>query len=400
MSKIETAFDANSDLGEGLAVLSTDEWLNLSAFTDNAIYFNPSTEKMLRAAINLKPTEALVPEFVVTIQKYARLKGYCQTFDSEILPGTREVAASVIQYARGVPRTYDALTAAIMASAQGSVVNITLEHALAELSKAWQSSHPSQAAKEARKKFVTYIGILKQDAEVRAGKATALDLKLGEFHRNLKSSNAEFVADAKNYERLFGALNPKVQQLKQDLDLLQKELTGMRKQESDFIIVLETAPLYLLIPWFGYLIMAGVLSGVGGALGTLRNRIWENLDKAIKLNDELGPKEKFMAHYHYGEESTAKTAKEAEKAAKFVEKIKNAWSKIASDLTDLNTRLLADANQSSLTGAWDVANVRLGTAKDTWQDLKVDAEQYLRYQLRRADNLDDAMGGVVVKEAS
>jgi predicted nucleic acid-binding Zn-ribbon protein len=399
MGKIETAFDAIKDLGEGISVLSTDEWLDLSAFTDNAIYFNPSTEKLLRAAINLKPTEKLAPEFEATIQKYARLKQYCEVFENDISPGTREVAASVIQYARGVPRTYDALTAAITAS-QGPAVNITLERALAELSQAWQSSHPSAGAQDARKKFVTYIGILKQDAESMAGKATALHTKLMDFHRNLKSSNAEFVADAQKYETLFGSLNPKVQQLKQELDALQKELSGMRKQESDFVIVLETAPLYLLIPFFGYFIMAGVLAGVGGALGTLRKRIWEKVQKAVELNDELGPKEKFMAQYKYGQESTAKTAEEAKKAAGLVEKVKNAWGRITSDLTDLNTRLLDSANQSSLTGDWDVANLRLQTAKDTWQDLKVEAEQYLRYQLRRADDLDAAMEGVVVEKAA
>jgi hypothetical protein len=398
MSKIETAFNAIQDLGEGISVLSTMEWLDLSAFTDNAIYFYPSTEKMLRATINLKPAEKLVPEFTVTIQKYARLKQYCEVFENEILPGTREVAASVIQYARGVPRTYDALTAAIMAS-QGPGVNITLEKALAELSAAWQSSHPSSGAKEARQKFVTYIGILKQDAESMSKKATELHTKLTTFHGNVKASNAEFVADTKNYEKLFGALNPEVQRLKQELDQIQKELTAMREQEDDFVIVLKTAPVYLAIPFFGYFIMAGVLAGVGGALGTLRKRIGESVDKAVNLNDKLGPKEKFMAQYLVGQETTGKTAEEAKKAIVLVEKVKNAWGKITSDLTDLSGRLLANANASSLTGDWDVVNIRLGTAKDTWQDLKTDAEQYLRYQLRRADDVDDAMKGVQDKAA-
>jgi hypothetical protein len=399
MRKIDSAFDATSDLGEGLSVLSTDEWLNLSAFTDNAIYFNPSTEKMLRAAINLAPAEKLAPEFLVTIQKYARLAGYCQTFDGEILPGTREVAASVIQYARGVPRIYDALTAAIMAS-QEPGVNITFERALAELSKAWQSSHPSEPASAARKKFVTYIGLLKKDAELMAAKATALHSKLVTFRDNLKLSNAEFTADAGSYEKLFGALSPEVQHMKQQLELLQTELTNMRKQESDLVIVLETAPLYiLLIPWFGPFILAGVLAGAGSALGAVRNKIWGKLQDAIAVNDKLGPKEKFMAQYKYGQESTARTAEQAKVAAKLVERIKDAWAAITLDLTDLNTRLLDSANQSALTQDWDVANIRLLTAKDTWHDLKVNAEQYLRYQLRRADDLDGAMKGVVQEAA-
>ena len=176
MSDIATALDANKELRDGIGVLSQDEWLNLSAFTDTAIYFNPSTEKLLRAAINLKSSEKLVPEFEVTIQKYARLKQYCQVFEDEINPGTRELAQSVVQYARGAATVYDSLTAAIKAS-QGNAVDITLQRALTELSKQWQSLHPSPEAQVARGKFVQYIGVLKQDAQDRADAATALHLK-------------------------------------------------------------------------------------------------------------------------------------------------------------------------------------------------------------------------------
>ncbi len=399
MGEIKTALDARKELGEGISVLSSDEWLDLSAFTDNAIYFNPSTEKMLRAAINLKPSEKLVPEFEATIQKYLRLKQYCQTFSDEILPGTRELASSVIQYARDAAATYKALTRALVASS-GPAVDISLAEALTELSKQWKSLHPSADAQVARGKFAKYIGILKGDAELRERKAIALHTALLKFHADLKASNAEFVADAKNYESLFGALNPKVKRLKDALKSLQDELTGMRKQEGDFVVVLATAPAYLAIPFFGWFIMAGVLSGVGGALGTLRRKIGEKLQEAEKLGEELGPKEKFMSYYQYGQDTTFKTAKEVEAAAVLVKKVSDAWGKITSDLTDLNTRLLASANESSLAGDWDIAGLRLETASQTWQDLKVDAEQYLRHQLRRADDLDDAMKGVVEKSAA
>jgi hypothetical protein len=400
MSKIEKILDADKGLAEGLAVLSRDEWLDLSAFTDNSIYFFPSHEKMLRAAINLQDTEKLPPEFEVTIQKYARLKGYCETFDKEILPGTRKLATSVISYAINIPDVCDALTAAITAS-QGPAVNITLESALAELSRQWQSLHPSPSAQVARKDFVKYIRILKDDAELMAGRATDLHTKLVKFHSDLKSSNAEFVADAMNYQKLFGRLSPEVLRMKQELDGLQKELDGMRKQESDLVIVLETAPLYiLLIPWFGPFILAGVLTGAGTALGAVRQKIWAKLQEAIAINDKLGPKEKFLAQYQYGQESTDKTANEAKAAAKLVEKIKNAWSDITDNLTDLDTRLLGSANQNSLAGEWDVAKLRLATSRTSWSILKTQAEKYLMYQLDRADNLDDAMKGVVVQKVA
>jgi len=400
MSDIKTALDPNKGLGEGLAVLSNDDWLNLSAFTDNAIYFYPSNEKLLRAAINLQDNEKLPPEFEVTIQKYERLKGYCETFDKQILPGTRKLATSVISYALNIPDVCDALIASITAW-QGPAVNITLEQSLSQLSLQWQSLHPSPAAQVARKDFVKYIRILKEDAQLMAGRATDLHTKLVKFHSDLKSSNAEFVADAMNYERLFGRLSPDVQRMKQELDSLQKELDGMRKQESDLVIVLETAPLYiLLIPWFGPFILAGVLTGAGTALGVVRTKIWDKLQEAIAINDKLGPKEKFMAQYQYGQESTDKTAKEAKAAAKLVEKIKNAWSDITDNLTDLDTRLLNNASQNSLTGEWDVAKLRLRTSRSSWDILKTQAEQYLRYQLDRADDLDEAMKGVVVQKAA
>jgi hypothetical protein len=398
MSSIKTAFQASQDMQSGPSVLSRDEWLRLCAFTDQAIYFKPTTEKMLRDEIRLPFSEPLLPEFLDTIRKYVRLKQYCQTFEDKINPGTRDLAADIVRYARATASTYDALIRAIQESA-GGAVSIGSEKALEELSRQWRSSHPSPQALKAKNDFVKYIGVLKQDAEKRAATANELHGEMKVFHKNLKASNSEFVTDARNYEKLFGALNPRVQKLKADLDLIQLQLNQMRKQEGDMVIVLETAPLYLAIPLFGPFFMSGVLLGVGGALANLRNQIYTKIQEAEAINNELGPQLKFMALYKHGQDSTGATAKEIEAVLPLVERLKNAWATLTSDLNDLSRRLLADASQNSLTGDWDVANLRLETAKTTWQDLKIQAQQYLQFQIGRAEDLEEVMNGALPKAA-
>lgn len=396
MGKLEKTFDANPDLKIGVGVLLQKEWLDLSAFTDNAIYFKPITEEMLRLEIDLKADKPLPPEFKETIEKYKRLKGYCETFENVILPGTRELANGVVQYSRTAAATYDALIKAIKAS-QGPSVDIGLGAALIELSRQWKLSHPSEPAIQARRDFAKYVGILMKDAEKRAGAASILHGQIVTFHQNLRLSYAEFGRDSAAYKGKFGEISPKVKKLQAGLDLLQKELDGLRVEEDQKVLLLETAPVYLAIPLIGYLIMSGVLLGAGIHLGVIRKRIAEKVEEASGLAKELGPLQSFMALYEYGETSTLKTADEVKTVLPLVEKIKNAWSDLTSDLKELRD-VLTDASGGSLTGDWDVATLKLDIAKATWQDLKGASERYLRYQLKRADDVEEAMKGVVVKE--
>jgi hypothetical protein len=391
MGSIDTAFHASKEMREGLGVLSQDEWLRLCAFTDEAIYFKPSTEKMLRAEINLPDSEPLLQEFRETIAKYVRLKQYCQTFEDEINPETRELASSIIQYARDTANTYDALRKAVLR--QGSPAEWLL--ALNNLVREWQSSHPSPDAQVALGDFQRYVAILKADAQKKEAAAKNLHTKMKNFHENLKSSNKEFLADAQKYQGLFGENSPKVKRLKNELDDLQNELNGLRKHEDNMVLVLETAPFYLMIPIYGPFIMSGVLLSVGTALGALRNTIYSKIQEAVKVDKELGPMLKFMALYEYGQKSTAKTAEDIKAVLPLVEKLKTAWTELTSNLTELSTKLL---EPKVLTGAWDLAALNVDTAKATWQDLKILAEKYLRFQLGRADELDEAMKGVVLAE--
>src|SRR4051812_31592679 len=98
-----------------------------------------------------------------------------------------------------------------------------------------------------------------------------------------------------------------------------------------------------------------------------------------------------MALYKYGQDSTSLTADQVKAVLPLVERLKNAWASLTSQLNDLSERLLADAGKRSLTGDWDIAKLRLENAKATWHDLKLKAERYSEFQPGRADNLDEAM---------
>jgi len=263
-------------------------------------------------------------------------------------------------------------------------------------------ANPSAPAQAARHQIAKIIGRVKDEAERRQRQAQKQHMAMQGFQGELMACNNELLLQSQAYTDHYGQESEEIKKLKAEVQKINDELTPLRKKEADEVLVLETAPLYLLIPWpFGAIIMAGVLAGVGGDLAVIRNKIADLLGPLIKKSAELRTDELLFQYPGWAKQATADSAKQVEKTVGALKRISTAWDSIKSDLTDLSKRLLDTANRDALAGDWDFAKMDLNDAQAEWDRLAGEAAGYLQHQLQTGGtkDVDQAMQGIVLKAA-
>jgi DNA repair exonuclease SbcCD ATPase subunit len=249
-------------------------------------------------------------------------------------------------------------------------------------------------ATDIRKKFQEWIGKLRDEAKERSGTATELHGKLEQFQKDLRQSASDFGMHVKKYKEEYGTASTEIDRIKQEIQGLDDELAAATKKHHDETIVLSTAPLYLLIPFFGPLIMAGVLIGVGVDFGLLVERIKGQVEKLEQTRKRLSVKQAFYEQYRNGAELTQKTADDLAVVLPLVKKLEGAWRTMTSDLDDLHKVLVGGAVES-VKEDWDYASLDLDTARATWNDLKDQADRYRRFaEVKAASNVTELSSGV------
>jgi hypothetical protein len=390
-TKINDALAADEGLKDGIAILAKAEWFQLQAFCDMAVYTNPTTEEVMRVGLKLAKDAALNQDFKDTLKLFVDLKGYCTTFQTEIKPGTVGLANDIVQYARRAEVIYGRLIG-LLADFQldGKVNEIKLQ----ALVNDWGSGNPSEKGAAIQQQFKDYIGRLKKEADERSTKAGALKSKLATFRDNLKQSGADFIVHYADYQKKYGDAEKELDKLRGELGDLNKELDDARKKERDETIVLGTSPLYLLIPIFGPLIMAGVLIGVGVDFGLLKEKIKNKIKEAEEKQQRADTKQTFFAAYTQAKDWTGRTANDIQTVLPLVDKLKSAWDALSSDLSDLSD-VMGSAQASALIEDWDFASIDLETGQKTWLDLKEQADQYRRFaDCKKVDTVDQLAEGM------
>jgi hypothetical protein len=384
-TKINTTLKANDTLKEGITILAKEEWFKLQAFCDAAVSNNPTTEAEMRSKLKLAADAKLNPDFEETLKHYVDLKGYCTTFQTEIKPGTVDLANDIVQYARRADVIYGRLMGLLSDyTVDGKVNDIKLQ----ALVKEWGSGNPSDKSVAIQKQFQSYIDRLKTEADERSSKAGALKTKLTTFRDNLKTSESDFSKNYEDYQKKYGEAEKELNALRGEISDLENELARARKKESDETIVLATAPAYLIIPVIGPFVMAGVLIGVGVDFGLLREKLKEKIKEAETKKATAGTKATFFLVYTEARNCTKETAEAIKAVLPLVEKLKIAWDALSSDLGDLS-KVMGSAQGLALKEDWDFASIDLGTAQKTWLDLKEQADQYRRFaDCERVDNVD------------
>ncbi|HJR08080.1 MAG TPA: alpha-xenorhabdolysin family binary toxin subunit A [Pyrinomonadaceae bacterium] len=390
-TKINEALAADAGLEEGIAILAKAEWFQLQAFCDMAVYTNPTTEDSMRVTLKLPKDAALNQDFKDTLKLFVDLKGYCTTFQNEIKPGTVDLASDIVQYARRAQVIYPKLNGLLADYQLDGKVN---EIKLKALVNDWGSDNPTEKGKAIKEDFKKYIGRLKTEADARSTKAGALQTKLTTFRDNLKQSGTDFSLHYTAYKKKYGDAEKELLKLKGDLQDLSKELDDARKKERDETIVLGTSPLYLLIPFVGPFIMAGVLLGVGVDFGLLREKIKTKIREAEEKQKKADTEQTFFAAYTQAKDWTGKTAEDIKAVLPLVDKLKSAWDAFSRDLKDLSD-VMSSAQGTGLTEEWDFASIDLQTGLQTWLDLKEQADQYRRFaDCKKVDTVDQLAEGM------
>lgn len=100
-----------------------------------------------------------------------------------------------------------------------------------------------------------------------------------------------------DYATKYADHDGKLKQIQEQVADLQKELKALRKTQADKELVLETSPLYLLIPGFGFFIMAGVLLGVGIDFGLKKEELQGKINKLELAQTKLSSEHNFFNNY-------------------------------------------------------------------------------------------------------
>lgn len=390
-TKINNTLAADGGLKEGLSILAKAEWFQLQAFCDTAVYTNPTTDDSMRAMLKLANGAELNQDFKHTLKLYVDLKGYCNTFQDEIKAGTVDLANDIVHYAKRVEVIYTRLMGLLVNyQVDGRVNEIKLQALVNE----WGSGNPSEQGAAIQEQFRGYIEKLKKEADDRSTKASGLQGKFKTFQSDLKQSGADFSANYASYLTKYGQAEKELTKLRGELGDLAKELEDARKKERDETIVLGTAPAYLLIPFFGPLIMAGVLLGVGIDFGLLREKIKAKIKKAEEEEKKANTAQTFFAAYTGAKHWTGKTADDIKTMLPLVEKLKSAWHNLSSDLNDLS-EIMGSARGNALNNEWNFASADLETGLDTWRELSDDAKKYRLFSnCKKVDTVDQLAEGM------
>ena len=390
MAKVVTIHESlsvNTEMQAGLSILTSDEWLTLQAFCDMAITENPTTDKAMRSKLNMVDDQVLLGEdFKATVTLYSELKGYCETFTNDIKPGTLKLAGDIVQYNRTVETVYPELIALLENYRKTGAVT---SEKLKELAEEWDGTgNPTPEGNEVKEQFKEYIAYLLEDAKKRAKQTAELKNKLTTFLRNLETSKEHFGVHVQDYGNKYSDYEGKLQKTKEAAADLQKELDALRKTQKDKEIVLETSPLYLLIPGFGFFVMAGVLIGVGVDYGLKKEELQGKISKLEEIQKRLSAEQNFFNNYGVVLDLTTKTLGDVKAAIKSVGQLEKAWNALTDDMQEL-VQKLEGAKGRFLDEDWRFAALDLKTAQKTWKSLADQADQYRRFgDAKKAANID------------
>ena len=204
---------STEQLKEGIGVLARDEWVKLQSFTMWAISDTPATDELMSQKLNLTKGATLHQDFKDTVKLYATLKTNCSAFDTEIKPGTLNLADDIVQYQRRADVTYGRLIKLI---SDYSLDHKVSAEELKKLADEWKSEAPSAEADDIKKKFQTYVERLKTDAEERSKKATDLQTKLKDFQKKLTQSQSDFNQHFENYRSKYEKADKELDKLKNE----------------------------------------------------------------------------------------------------------------------------------------------------------------------------------------
>ena len=382
MTDVAEKLSSNDNINAGVSLISTDDWIKLSCFFSSVTTDSPDTEAKMRTRLIMTASDKFEPEFAETVTLFQNLVVIGNDFTYHVADEVRSLADDIVHYQVQADTVYGRLADLVgrfdLPGAGDTEAALQLK--FNELLKLWKDNKISGNSEQIQKRFKLALENLITEAQARATRADALEKRiLGEqgLHRKLLECRSGFDQKKDAFERKYGLESPRVTKFKDDVQKLQDELKVLRKKENDEVIVLASSPLYLLIPFFGPLILAGVDIGVGVDLAITRAKIDEKVKEADKIADELGRAERFMAYYDRGKNMTADMSKNIENMAPRLQALGLGWRAIASDLNFILDRLTGPGRNQIKDEDWFNFVTTLKTAQATWKIIAFGGAGYL-----------------------
>jgi hypothetical protein len=397
MSTLKDKLSSNKEIENGISLISTEAWISMSCFFNSAITDSPDTEAKMRARLNMAAGDAFAPDFAEVVDLYKDLVSISNDFTFRIADEVRNLADDIVHYQAKADVIYTRLADLVdrfdLQTATGTPE--VLQQKLDELIKLWKGGEISGNSEQIEKRFKLALEDLITEAETRAKRAEKLkDDILGPDGLKIKLQANKTGFDMKKtiFGDKYGKESPRVQKFIQDMKLLQTEINGLRKKERDEVIVLGTSPLYLIIPLFGPLILAGVDIGVGVDLAKTREQISGKLREAEVIKEKLGIAERFMAYYNYGAKLVGKTSEDIANVLPKIDALGLGWRAVAKDIRFIVDLLTGPGRSRIQDQDWFNFVTTLKTAQSTWKSVGEQAD-HLRTVATpvAASDLEDAI---------
>ncbi len=400
-----TPFDPKQDLYDGVSLLSTHDWIMMTTFFDAAVSANPTTQEMMRRALGLASTDAFRPEFADAVGLYQDLKACGQKFKSEVQEKMLDLANDIVQYKDGAAATYGRFRELIDRFDWDGMDAITpADQKWLKLAETWASGTPQGKSEKIRQGFQSVLDQLIKDANERAEKADKLQKSIlapdGILAR-LNTSKKAFADEKVRFEAAFGAESAEGKRLRTLLDGLKAEMAVLQKKEHDEVLVLETSPVYLLIPFFGPFFLAAIDLGVGIDLALTRNKIAEKIGEIDAYTAKIGVHDRFITAYTTANTGFDSMVKQITAIAPRIETLGKAWRAIASDLANVRKVLSTDGKVSITGQNWSNLIVVLDTATKGWERIAGQAHHFRLFggTPKKVDNVVALVSHVTAKAA-
>ncbi|WP_425260987.1 alpha-xenorhabdolysin family binary toxin subunit A [Rubrivivax sp. RP6-9] len=377
-------FDPRDDIYSGISTLSRDDWLELTAFFCAAVHDHPTTEALMRSFLKMDKADAFRTEFADGVALFVQLMHCGEKFQSEVEDKMLGLADDIVHYEDASSVTYERLIDLIdRFDFDGATAVTTSDERWLQLAEAWRSGTPQGRSDALRLRFQTALDQLIEAADTRATRAQALQqaiLAPDGILATLKQVQADFASKHLDFETAIGKESAEITELRASIATLNAELGTLRKKEHDEVLVLETSPVYLVIPIFGFLILAGVDIGVGVDLAHTRAKITAKQQEIDTKTAKMASDARFMAYYKTTNDRVDDIGNRIEhKVLPRLSTLGLAWRAIASDLGAVRHGLGQDGVVALQGANWFNLVTVLKTARRRWQRIATQADRFRRF---------------------
>ncbi len=405
MADDSTPFDPSKDIYSGISVLSTNDWLEMTTFFDWSVISSPTTEAKMRATLGMDAADPFRDEFVEAVGLFGDLKTCGEMFKTDVEGKMLVLADDIVHYNDSAGATYDRLIELVdKFDWDGAPTDATPDDKWKALIGVWNVDGVEGRSKQIRDRFASALDALIAEASIRAEKADALQraiLAPDGITARLKTCKLAFAASKIRFDKAFGAESDEMVQLRSVLKQFQGELKALQKKESDEVIVLASSPVYLAIPIFGPLIMAGVEIGVGVDLALTREKIKAKLKEIAKYAENIGVHERFNGYYTTASQGYDRVIGQIDDLTPKIELLGRAWRAIASDLENVRN-ILSKSGTAAVEGEnWFALTTTLSTAQRGWARIAGQADRFRKFggAPKAKDNVVDFFAAAATQAA-